>query len=155
MREGYAGFRDEKSGEIGTLNARASSNLKGAERSDSAITLNAFEVSKAIAGSVAAPRSPGSASGRLSAPAAAEAMRNIESTQQATRVVAGKTFFQNGTRWTDSETQSRKPAKTVRVQFASDEYFRLLVEKPQSAAWMALGQNVQFALGDTLYEVTE
>jgi hypothetical protein len=95
-------------------------------------------------------------SGGAPAPKAAQAAsQKINSTQQAAKVIAGKTFFQNGEQWIDSEIQLRKPVKTVRLQFASDEYFKLLREKPEAAAWLALSATVQFTLGDTLYEVAE
>jgi Ca-activated chloride channel homolog len=160
LREGFNGFLYEKSGDIGTRNARASSSLKDADRSDSAVTLNSFEVGRALAssGNAAAARNRpinGAGTPPTPAPATVDAMRKIESTQQAARVVAGKTFFQNGPQWSDADTQRGKPARTVRVQFATDEYFKLLAEKPEAAAWLALGRNVNFTLGDTLYEVTE
>ena len=46
-------------------------------------------------------------------------------------------------------------AKPVRIQFNSTEYFDLLKKRPEAAPWLALGQNVQFVLKDTLYEVYE
>jgi len=45
--------------------------------------------------------------------------------------------------------------KRNRVKFASNEYFDLLTSKPESAQWLALGRNVQFTIGDELYEVYE
>ena len=101
-------------------------------------------------------RSARSATGNAPAATVAHAARQqIDLTQQNARVVSGKTFFQNGPHWIDGESQQRQAAKTVKVQFASEDYFRLLAEKPEAAAWMALGRNVQFTLGDTLYDVTE
>ena len=159
LRDGYRDLRREKSGDIGTFNARASSSLKDAERAD-AITLNSFEVGKALAsvgGSAAAPAGADrtGAAHATTPPPAAESLRTIENTQQAARNVGGKTFFQSGAQWTDSATQQLKPAKVVRLQFGADDYFRLLRDRPEVGAWLALGSNVQFALGDTLYEVSE
>jgi len=161
LRNGYIDFSREKSGDVGTLNARGSSSLKDAARADSALTLNAFEVGQALASSNdmsatwARNRGIGGSTSLPAAPATAEAIQKIKSTQQAARIVAGKTFFQNGAVWADSDAQQRKAARTVQVQFATDDYFRLLAEKPEAAAWLALGRNVHFTLGDTLYEVAE
>ena len=51
--------------------------------------------------------------------------------------------------------QRQANAKKVRVQFSSKEYFDLLAKSPKVQAWLALGQNVQFVLGETVYEVYE
>ena len=69
------------------------------------------------------------------------------------RYVGGRTFFQNGEQWIDSEVQKKPDAKRQRVQFGSDEYFALLRKYPQAQPWLALGQNVQFVLADTVYEI--
>jgi hypothetical protein len=81
--------------------------------------------------------------------------KQLDDVEQNTRVVRGKSFFQNGAQWVDADAQKAKNAKAVRVQFASDEYFKLLSSNADAAQWLALGRNVQFALGDTLYEVFE
>ena len=75
-----------------------------------------------------------------------------EYTQQA-RFVAGRSFYQNGNQWIDATIQKLKEPKRVRVQFGSVEYFDLVAKKPETRPWLALGQNVQFALNDTIYEV--
>jgi hypothetical protein len=46
-------------------------------------------------------------------------------------------------------------AKSVRIQFGSKEYFEFLSQHPQAAPWLALGQNVRFALGGVVYEIVE
>jgi hypothetical protein len=74
---------------------------------------------------------------------------------QQTRFVGGRTFFQNGEQWIDTEVQKRASAKPVRVQFGSTEYFDLLKKYPQTLSWLALGRNVQFTLGNTVYEIYE
>ena len=62
---------------------------------------------------------------------------------------------QNGNQWTDSLVQKQQNAKRVRIQFNSDEYFALAVQKPKALPWLALSQNVQFVLDDTVYEIYE
>ena len=46
-----------------------------------------------------------------------------------------------------------KNPKRVRIQFNSKEYFDLVAKKPETLPWLALGQNVQFALDGAIYEV--
>ena len=65
----------------------------------------------------------------------------------------GKNFFQNGSRWIDSAAQKMTNVQPVRVQFNSEEYFALASNRPEVRPWLALGQNVQFVLKGTLYEV--
>jgi hypothetical protein len=74
---------------------------------------------------------------------------------QPTQFVAGKTFFQNGTQWVDSALQKSPNAAHVRIQFGSQDYFDFAAKHPQALAWLALGQNVQFVLANTLYEIHE
>lgn len=160
LREGYDSMRHEKAGDAAAFNARSQLALKNATNVDGAVTLNSFEVSGAYAGGsgrVAAP-TPGTSLPAAAPPpvrAAAATAAQISTAQNSARNLAGKTFFQNGAQWVDAEVQRARPAKTVRVAFASSDYFQLLTDKPAAAEWLALGRNVQFTLGDTLYEVTE
>ena len=80
--------------------------------------------------------------------------RLVEYTQQ-TRFVNGRSFYQNGEQWVDSEVQKAPQARRVRVQFDSPEYFDLLKQNPKALAWLSLGRNVQLLLNDTVYEVHE
>lgn len=74
---------------------------------------------------------------------------------QQSQFVGGRTFFQNGNQWIDSRVQMATHARQVRIQFNSTEYFDLLAQKPEVRPWLALGQNVQFVLGDLVYEIYE
>ncbi len=74
---------------------------------------------------------------------------------QDPRFVGGRTFYPNDGGWVDALVQGLPDAKPERVAFNSDEYFELLAKHPEAAAWLSLGSNVQFVLGDTLYEVYE
>ena len=74
---------------------------------------------------------------------------------EPTRFVGGRSFFRNGAQWIDARVQSMKEPKPVRVEFNSDAYFGLLKQHPEAAPWLALGSQVQFALGDTVYEIYE
>ena len=75
-------------------------------------------------------------------------------TQQA-QFVGGRSFYQNGDQWIDATIQKLKDPKHVRVQLNSKEYFDLIAKRSETLPWLALGQNVQFVLGDTVYEIYE
>jgi hypothetical protein len=72
---------------------------------------------------------------------------------QQARVVNGRAFYQNGTIWTDATAQARDDLKQKQVAFNSDEYFSLLSKNPDAAQWLALGNEVDVVLGDTLYQI--
>jgi Ca-activated chloride channel family protein len=71
------------------------------------------------------------------------------------RFVGGRTFFQNGDQWLDARVQQAPQARQVRIQFNSAEYFDLVGKHPEVRPWLALGQNVQFVLGDAVYAIYE
>lgn len=75
---------------------------------------------------------------------------------QQNRVIARKTFYLNASQWTDQALQ-QAAANTPRqrIVFASDEYFELLKQQPESAQYLALGNNVTFMLQNKIYEVVE
>lgn len=103
----------------------------------------------ATANSRGGGRTKGSAvGGRL------EVAKDVDFTEQ-TQFVAGRSFYQNNNQWIDASIQKLTDAKRVRVQFGSKEYFDLIAKRPEARSWLALGQNVQFALGTTVYEVYE
>jgi Ca-activated chloride channel family protein len=72
---------------------------------------------------------------------------------QQARVVRGRAFYQNGEVWTDATASAKTDLKKREVKFNSDEYFALLSEHPDVAAWLALGNQVDIVLGDTLVMV--
>jgi len=88
------------------------------------------------------------------ADAKAESSRMQQYMQQQ-RFVNGRNFFQNGNQWVDSTLQDNQSAKRVRIQFNSTEYFDLISKEPQALSWLALGNNVQFVLSGTIYEIYE
>ena len=55
----------------------------------------------------------------------------------------------------DADVQRNSQAKRVQVAFGSDEYFELCRKVPEAAPWLSVGQNLQIALGDVVYEITE
>ena len=78
--------------------------------------------------------------------------RNL--TQQVKNVL-GRAVYKQDKFWVDSKLQNKSDKKKVRVKFNSDEYFKLLNKKPESAQFLALGQNVKFYLDNVYYEVYE
>ncbi len=139
---GYDALPAEKAGDVANFGARANKQLKEAG-STSDLATSQVEAKRATV--AAAP----AAAGRTKLRA------DLDGVEQGARVINGKAFYQNGAQWTDGEAQQRKAAKTRRIQFASDEYFKLLSEDAEAAQWLALGPNVQFTLKDTLYEIAE
>ena len=71
------------------------------------------------------------------------------------RHLNGRAFYQNGPVWTDSTAQARSALRQVDIAFNSDAYFALLREHPAAAQWLALGNNLDLVLGDTLYQIRD
>ena len=55
----------------------------------------------------------------------------------------------------DSLVQSKPEAKRVKIRFDSAEYFDLLRQHPEAAAWLAMGSKMQLVLGDAIYEIID
>jgi Ca-activated chloride channel family protein len=79
--------------------------------------------------------------------------RVAQNYSQQAKVINGRAFYQNGTTWTDSTAQSLKNLKSQDVKFGSDEYFAILKDHPEATAWLALANEVDVVIGDTLYQV--
>jgi Ca-activated chloride channel family protein len=72
---------------------------------------------------------------------------------QQSRVVNGRSFYQNGSIWTDSRAQQSEQLKHVMIAFGSDAYFDLLKKHPEATAWLSLGDEVDVVLDDTFYSI--
>jgi Ca-activated chloride channel family protein len=131
--------------------ARSEQALKWANAPAPAISAGSYEAQRGFADSVAARPMNAAPTGP---PGVSEAARMAQYTQQ-TRFVGGRSFYQNGTQWIDAGIQKLKDSKRVRIQFNSQEYFDLIAKKPEARPWLALGQNVQFTLAGTVYEIYE
>ncbi len=178
-RKSWGDLSEAKDGYNGALAGRANSALKNAQAPalalDRARTENLGGViagnapaTEAAAGGIIAGK-PSLADGNYSGGynfeaakrekllgTAAEVQRRVNAVDQATCWVNGKAFSQNGNLWCDTSVQAVKgDTKRTRVQFASKEYFDLLTAKPESAQWLALGNNVTFTLADQVYEIYE
>ncbi len=93
------------------------------------------------------------------APAATVAERateqRMEQYTQQQRFVNHRSFYQNGNAWVDSEVQRQKNAQRQRLQFNTPAYFAFAATNAAARPWLALGQNVQFVLNGTIYEIYE
>ena len=74
---------------------------------------------------------------------------------QQVRNIQGRAIYQSDKFWVDSELQNQKAKNQKRIQFNSDEYFKLLKDKPETAQFLSLGQNVRFYYENTFYEIYE
>ena len=80
---------------------------------------------------------------------------NLQNLSQQVRNVLGRAVYQQDNYWVDSELQKRETKNKKRIQFNSDEYFKLLNKEPETAQFLALGQNVKFYHNNVFYEVYE
>ena len=87
------------------------------------------------ASTAAAPAMPmpmaGTSFNTVQAPALEANARVVQYTQRA-KYVAGRAFFQNGNQWVDNNVSQQNAGKSVRIKFASDEYFALLAQHPKA-----------------------
>ncbi|MDB6125857.1 MAG: vault protein inter-alpha-trypsin protein [Pedosphaera sp.] len=158
VHQGYDRLKKDVNGEGAVYGSRSGGSLKLANTAATGIQAGKSESENALgiptqrygAGGL---QGPGNAP-YARAPMSIAATRAAEYTEQ-TQFVGGKNFFQNGEVWVDSEVQKLKDAKKERVKFGSPEYFALSKKHPEAAAWLALGTQVQFVLGQTVYEVYE
>lgn len=153
-KDAWAEFKGVKQGAGGIANAQSQNLFKYADQVGT--TLVAGNDKSLAAMTLAAPVAlPATSRNRApAAPVAAEQARTrIAQYTRQSKFVNGRTFFQNGNQWVD--TNAQKLTKRQQVQFNSEAYFALLAKHPEAAPWFALGQNVLIALDDTVYEVTE
>jgi Ca-activated chloride channel family protein len=151
-RERFYKLEKDKAGDGAVASSRSLNELKSANASGEAIVSGNVETLRADRSTFNYSVAAGGAVPSTPALATATVARSME---QQSRFAAGKTFFQNGDRWVDSEVQKRQDAKRVRVQFGSKEYFDLVKQQPQSKVWLAQARNVEFVLGETIYEVVD
>ena len=69
------------------------------------------------------------------------------------RHVGDRTFYLINGQWVDS--RYRQNMKTIKVEFASGEYFKLLKEKPDLKKCLVLGRKMIICLDDTTAVVVE
>ena len=162
-RSAYTDMATKTSGGSAVAAARYGLAQQSANQPAEALRFGRVEAGRALSLAAAPPASAPSRSrpGPAGQPVPPSAMpggsvsdKVAEYTQQS-RFVGGRNFFLNGTQWVDAGVQKLKQARKVRVQFNSPEYFDLVTREPQARPWLALGQNLQFVLGESVYEVFE
>ena len=146
--QAWSDFKTESSGGMAVAGARFNRLYQAADAAAPA-TLNGALASRQALGLSNLPRA-----GAAPSPVDGDKERLVQYAQQ-TQFVAGKSFFQNEKQWIDSAVQKHPNAKQVRIQFGSAEYFDLVARHPQALPWLALGQNVQFVLDSTVYDIYE
>jgi Ca-activated chloride channel family protein len=145
--QNWSYFRADQSGDRALAGARSGYALKSAQAPAVAAYDGAVEANRAL-GITSVPSS--------SAATAADSKTRLAQYSQQGRFVNGKNFFQNtSNQWVDAAAQQFQNAKRQRIQFNSTEYFAFAAKNPKALPWLALGQNVQFELDGTLYEIYE
>jgi len=154
----WSAFNAAKDGEQAVAGARYGLALKSADAPAAASANGTIEASRALgAEALAFTRRYGIAGGRGSPPPllAEQPKERLAQYSQSGQFVAGKNFFQNSTQWVDAAAQKFQHAKKQRIQFNSAEYFAFAAKNSRALPWLALGQNVQFEMDGTLYEIYE
>lgn len=166
----YESLTRDQTGLDAVMAARYGLASKSANQVDA--TLAATQVDAFRAATAAALPAPTAAGGRIpsgpvggglavNAPsvapiAAAPAPAQAVAAQGPGQYVGGRTFYQNGDRWIDSQVQQQSATVERRqVQFGSEDYFDLLTRHPETQPWLALGVEVEFVLEGVVYQVTE
>ena len=140
-------FKRDKDGDKALAGARYGYELKNA----------AVPAAAAVSGSLEAERALGFGGGSMTSTAtpAEESKARLMQFSQRGQFIAGKNFYQNDKQWVDADAQKLQNAKRHRIQFNSKEYFTFTAKERRALPWLAIGQNVQFVLDDTLYEIYE
>lgn len=146
-------FKNERAGAQALAGARYGYELKNAATPTSAADSAGVEANRALGLSASSAKSVGR-SLSPAAPARESAVRLAEYSQQS-QFIGGKNFFQNDRQWVDAAVQKLPNAKRQRVQFNSADYFALAAKDKRVLPYLALGQNVQFVLDETVYEIYE
>lgn len=140
MGRNWTRLNEEKAGGQAVSGSRSSSAFRLVSNASEAVAVGKMEAQQSV---VAAGPAPAGMTARVA-----------QYTQQQ-RFVRGRAFFQNGSQWIDSNVQAMPNARRVQVKFNSQDYFDLVAKHPHALAWFAVGRNVQVALDNKVYEVTE
>ena len=157
------GAGGDRSGGLAVSAARANQGFKMAMNSAEASSAYAdANRSLYLAGSVATakPAAPGTDGSTFNLSVGGGAFINTDAKSagqfvQNAQYVNGRNFFNNGNQWVDSQVQQSQTARRIRMQFNSKEYFAFAATNSAARPWLALGNNVQFVLKDTVYEIYE
>ena len=105
---------------------------------------------------MAAPEAQRSASKQLKAQEQAEYLDRDEEKDGSERIkyVEDKTFVLKDGYWTDGAYDPEKKLSEVKIEFMSDEYFKLLDKNPDIGKYLAVGENVKLVWDGKLYIIT-
>lgn len=146
--QNWGDYKKDVAGEKALAGARYGFALRNADVASAAAVSGAVEANRALGLSVLAQ-----SVGANSAPAE-DSKARLANYSQPGQLVAGKNFFQNtSNQWVDTLAQKFQNAKRERIQFNSAEYFQFAAAHPRALPWLALGQNVQFIMDGTLYDI--
>lgn len=149
-RDNWYAFKNESDGEKALAGARYGSALRAANGGADTLSAASAEANRSLGISGTVPASV------TAAPAEESNVRLAQYANEGQgRFVAGRNAFLNNNQWVDSLVQKQTNANRVRIQFNSTEYFALAAREPQALPWLSLGQNVQFVLKGTIYEIYE
>jgi Ca-activated chloride channel family protein len=154
--DNWSSFNNLKDGEKAVSGARYGMALKSANAPAAASAEGAMEANRALGGEAFARRyGPSSGANASTATPPADAKERLAQYSQQGQFVAGKNFFQNtSSQWVDADAQKLQNAKRQRIQFNSSEYFAFAAKERRALPYLALGEEVQFVLDGTLYEIT-
>lgn len=156
--DNWTAFRRRSDGEQAVAGARYGMALKSANAPAAASAESAREAHRALGGEVFARRygmSSDAASPPITATPSTDTKERLAQASTQNQFIAGRNFFQNDKQWIDAEVQKLQNAKRQRIQFNSAEYFAFAAKNTRALPWLALGQNVQFVLDGTVYEIYE
>ncbi len=164
----FQSYRQDMSGAAAVASARYGLAQKSADQVGESLHVARAEAARALSAAAPTPAPvappPAGIAGRRPSvggipaahvPTTAETAAKVVAYTEQTRFVGGRSFFQNGDRWIDTGVRRLRNPTTTRVQFDSPEYFNLVAAHPEAGPWLALGTQVQFVLGETVYEVHE
>lgn len=152
----WGDFTRQKDGDKSVAGARSGYELKNAAAPAAAMDAANVEASRALGFSGSLARGGAGGVPALTMRPAEESKTRLAQYAQQGQFIAGKNFFQNtSNQWVDSAAQTLQNAKRQRIQFNSTAYFAFATGERRALPYLALGQNVQFVLDDTLYEIYE
>lgn len=145
--DNWAYFNRAKDGERAVAGARYGMSLKSANAPAAVSADSLAEAQRGLGLS--------GVSGAVTASPVEQSKVRLAQASTQNQYIAGRNFFQNDKQWIDAEVQKLQNAKRQRIQFNSTEYFTFAAKNTQALPWLALGQNVQFVLDGTVYEIYE
>jgi hypothetical protein len=95
----------------------------------------------------------GGGSGGVRASREADAMKGGKGgDSKSAKRVGDKTFYFSAGAWRDGD--AKENMETVKVEYLSDEYFKLTQDKPELAKFFAVGEAVVVVFEGKIYEVS-